>query len=69
MAHSGPDVRPYGGGLGQLSLGGMAWPPLAAHIALEPGLGRECALAAMLERYLECAASGQPVHTWRLPAG
>src|SRR6266702_3470221 len=36
--------------------------------ALEPGLGRECALAAMLERYLECAASDQPVHTWRLPA-
>jgi hypothetical protein len=36
--------------------------------ALEPRMGREGALAAMLERYLECAASGQPVHTWRLPA-
>ncbi len=36
--------------------------------ALEPGLGREHALTAMLERYLGCAASGQPVHTWRLPA-
>ena len=37
--------------------------------ALEPRLGRECALAAMVERYLECAASGEPVHTWRVPAG
>jgi hypothetical protein len=32
--------------------------------ALEPRLGRERALAAMLERYLECAATDQPVHTW-----
>jgi len=32
--------------------------------ALEPRLGRERALAAMLERYLEHAATGQPVHTW-----
>ncbi len=32
--------------------------------ALEPRLGRERALAAMLERYLEWAATGQPVHTW-----
>src|SRR6266536_1046928 len=32
--------------------------------ALEPRLGRRQALAAMLERYLECAATGQPVHTW-----
>jgi hypothetical protein len=31
---------------------------------LEPGFGRERALAAMLERYLECAATDQPVHTW-----
>ena len=31
---------------------------------LEPRLGRERALAAMLERYLECAATDQPVHTW-----
>jgi hypothetical protein len=35
--------------------------------ALEPRLGREGALAAMLQRYLEHAATGQPVHTWRLP--
>ncbi|HZD00324.1 MAG TPA: glutamate--cysteine ligase [Actinomycetes bacterium] len=32
--------------------------------ALEPRLGRDYALAAMLERYLEHAASDQPVHTW-----
>jgi len=32
--------------------------------ALQPWLGRQRALAAMLERYLEFAASGQPVHTW-----
>ncbi len=31
---------------------------------LEPRLGRERALAAMLNRYLECAATSQPVHTW-----
>ena len=32
--------------------------------AAERGVVREQALAAMLDRYLECAASGQPVHTW-----
>jgi signal transduction histidine kinase len=32
--------------------------------ALEPGLGRERALAATLQRYLERAATHQPVHTW-----
>jgi hypothetical protein len=32
--------------------------------ALEPQLGRERALAAMLERYLEHAATDQPVHSW-----
>jgi len=32
--------------------------------ALEPRLGRERALAAMLDRYLQCAATDQPVHTW-----
>ena len=32
--------------------------------ALEPRLGRERALAAMLERYLNCAVTDQPVHTW-----
>jgi hypothetical protein len=45
--------------------------------ALEPRLGRERALAAMLERYLELQLTGVPVHTWpavavsggRRPAG
>jgi hypothetical protein len=32
--------------------------------ALEPRLGRERALAVMLERYLELAATDQPVHSW-----
>lgn len=32
--------------------------------ALEPRLGRERALTVMLERYLEYAATDQPVHTW-----
>ena len=32
--------------------------------SLEPRLGRQRALAAMLERYLLYAATDQPVHTW-----
>jgi hypothetical protein len=32
--------------------------------ALEPRLGRQRALAAMLERYLELTATDQPVHSW-----
>jgi hypothetical protein len=32
--------------------------------SLEPRLGREHALAVMLERYLELAATDQPVHSW-----
>jgi hypothetical protein len=35
--------------------------------ALEARLGREGALQAMLERYLACAATQQPVHTWPTP--
>jgi gamma-glutamyl:cysteine ligase YbdK (ATP-grasp superfamily) len=35
---------------------------------LEPRLGRERALAAMLQRYLELSQGDQPVHTWPLPA-
>jgi gamma-glutamyl:cysteine ligase YbdK (ATP-grasp superfamily) len=31
---------------------------------LEPRLGRQRALAAMLQRYLDHAATDQPVHTW-----
>jgi hypothetical protein len=34
--------------------------------ALEPQLGRERALAAMLERYMEHATTDQPVHSWRI---
>jgi hypothetical protein len=33
---------------------------------LEPRLGHERALAAMLERYLELSEGDQPVHTWPL---
>jgi gamma-glutamyl:cysteine ligase YbdK (ATP-grasp superfamily) len=36
--------------------------------ALEPRLGRDRALAAMLERYLEHQAAGRPVHTWPVEA-
>jgi gamma-glutamyl:cysteine ligase YbdK (ATP-grasp superfamily) len=32
--------------------------------ALEPRLGRERALAATLQRYLDCGAGDQPVHSW-----
>ena len=32
--------------------------------ALEAGLGRDQALVALLERYLELQAAGDPVHTW-----
>jgi hypothetical protein len=35
---------------------------------LEPRLGRERALAAMLERYMEFSEGDQPVHTWPLPS-
>jgi hypothetical protein len=34
---------------------------------LEPRLGRERALAAMLEEYQRAVASGRPVHEWDLP--
>jgi Glutamate-cysteine ligase family 2(GCS2) len=36
--------------------------------ALEPRLGRERGLAAMLERYLEHQRTGDPVHTWPVPS-
>jgi hypothetical protein len=35
--------------------------------ALEPRLGREDGLAAMLERYLDHQRTGDPVHTWPIP--
>jgi uncharacterized protein YgfB (UPF0149 family) len=39
----------------------------AAFDVLAEGRTRDAALAAMLERYLEHAASGAPVHAWPLP--
>ncbi len=42
---------------------GAAW-QRAALAAAEPGRSREQALTVMLDRYLACAATGQPVHTW-----
>jgi hypothetical protein len=47
---------------------GAAWQRLALAV-LEPELGRERALAAMLERYLHHQRTGEPVHTWPLPSG
>ena len=45
---------------------GAAW-QRAALAAAERGRSREQALAVMLDRYLACAATGQPVHTWPAP--
>jgi hypothetical protein len=45
---------------------GATWQRLAV-ATLEPELGRERALAAMLERYLDLQRTGEPVHTWPLP--
>ena len=45
---------------------GAAW-QRAALAAAEPGRSREQALRVMLDRYLACAATGQPVHTWPTP--
>ena len=42
---------------------GAAW-QRAALAAAERGRPREHALAVMLEEYLACAATGEPVHTW-----
>jgi gamma-glutamyl:cysteine ligase YbdK (ATP-grasp superfamily) len=46
---------------------GAAW-QREALAALERRLGRDRALAAMLERYLELQRGGDPVHTWPVPA-
>jgi hypothetical protein len=35
--------------------------------AMEPRMGRDRGLAAMLERYLELQATGAPIHTWPVP--
>jgi hypothetical protein len=45
---------------------GAVWQRQAV-AALEPGLDRGRALAAMLERYLDHQHGGAPVHTWPLP--
>ena len=45
---------------------GAAW-QRATLAAAERGRSRDQALAVMFDRYLSCAAAGQPVHTW--PAG
>jgi hypothetical protein len=42
---------------------GAAW-QRAALAAAEHGRNRDQALAVMLDRYLSCAATGRPVHTW-----
>ncbi|HYB48111.1 MAG TPA: glutamate--cysteine ligase [Streptosporangiaceae bacterium] len=44
---------------------GAAW-QRAALAAAAVGRTREQALAVMLDQYLACAATGQPVHTWPL---
>jgi hypothetical protein len=46
---------------------GAAWQRRAL-AALEPRLGRERGLAAMLERYLGLQRTGEPVHTWPVPS-
>jgi len=45
---------------------GAAWQRRAL-AAAERDRSREQALALMLDRYLECAATGQPVHAWPSP--
>jgi hypothetical protein len=48
---------------------GAAWQRAALAAAerpAEPGRSRQHALAVMLDRYLNCAATGHPVHTWPL---
>ncbi|GAA1926282.1 glutamate--cysteine ligase [Streptantibioticus ferralitis] len=46
---------------------GASWQAAAFHRALERGLDRHKALAAMTRRYSELMRSGEPVHSW--PAG
>jgi hypothetical protein len=45
---------------------GAAW-QRATLLRLEPELGRDGALRALLERYLELSATGEPVHAWEQP--
>ena len=46
------------------ALEGSGEPRRGAPVDREGRLGRDEALAAMLERYLELQAGGEPVHTW-----
>ncbi|MEU2157021.1 glutamate--cysteine ligase [Streptomyces sp. NPDC019396] len=43
---------------------GASWQVDAFHRAMESGLGREPALAAVTRRYAELMHQGDPVHTW-----
>jgi hypothetical protein len=45
---------------------GAAW-QRAALAAAERDRSRDQALAVMFDRYLSCAATGEPVHTWPMP--
>jgi hypothetical protein len=48
---------------------GASWQAATYHQALELGLERPAALAAMTRRYGELMRTGQPVHTWPVGAG
>ncbi|MGH3313101.1 MAG: glutamate--cysteine ligase [Streptomyces sp.] len=43
---------------------GASWQAAAYHRAIDSGLEREKALAALTRRYCELARTGEPVHTW-----
>ncbi|MER6618118.1 glutamate-cysteine ligase family protein [Streptomyces xantholiticus] len=45
-------------------MNGASWQAGTYHRALDAGLGREAALAAMARRYCELMREGRPVHTW-----
>ena len=48
---------------------GASWQAAVYHRAVESGLSREKALAAVTRRYCELARTGEPVHTWPLSEG
>ncbi|GGW38476.1 glutamate-cysteine ligase family protein [Streptomyces xantholiticus] len=45
-------------------MNGASWQADTYHRALDAGLGREAALAAMARRYCELMREGRPVHAW-----
>jgi hypothetical protein len=47
---------------------GASWQATSYHRAVDSGLDREKALAAVTRRYCELARTGEPVHTWPLGA-